>query len=94
MQQPINDETTPQPPHGLARHSPERRREIAALGGVRSSGGFRSMTPEQRREAGRKGGTIAHQRGRAHQWTREEAAAAGRKGGCQPRRSVCAKEVL
>lgn len=90
----MDDEMTPRPPRGLARYTPERRREIARLGGKKSHGGFRSMTPEQRREAARRGGAMAHQRGRAHQWTREEAAAAGRKGGCQQRRPRCVKEVL
>ncbi len=38
----------------------------------------RGMT---RQEAGRKGGRIAHERGTAHEWTSDEARAAGRKGG-------------
>lgn len=43
--------------------------------------GFRSMSPEKLREVAAKGGRTAHQRGVAHKWTSEEAAAAGRKGG-------------
>ena len=36
---------------------------------------------EQAREAGRKGGKAAHERGTAHEFDSEEARAAGRKGG-------------
>jgi uncharacterized protein len=48
-----------------------------------SGKGFASMTPERRRELGRKGGTIAHAKGKAHEWTHEEARKAGRKGGAK-----------
>ncbi|HET8847143.1 MAG TPA: KGG domain-containing protein [Ktedonobacteraceae bacterium] len=50
-------ETTPKRPRGLAAMSPERRREIASMGGRTSQA-----------------------RGTAHQWTAEEASAAGKKG--------------
>lgn len=43
--------------------------------------GFASMTPEKQREIARKGGTAAHMKGTAHQWTSAEAKVAGRKGG-------------
>ncbi len=43
--------------------------------------GFASMTPEKQREAARKGGRAAHEKGTAHEWNTEEARAAGRKGG-------------
>jgi general stress protein YciG len=43
--------------------------------------GFASIDEASRREMARKGGRIAHQRGTAHEWTPEEARAAGRKGG-------------
>lgn len=43
--------------------------------------GFRAMDPERQREIARKGGRAAHIKGTAHQWTSEEARAAGRKGG-------------
>jgi len=43
--------------------------------------GFASMDATSRREMARKGGRAAHQRGTAHEWTREEAREAGRKGG-------------
>ena len=43
--------------------------------------GFASMDPEKQREIARKGGRAAHEKGTAHEFTSEEAAAAGRKGG-------------
>ncbi len=46
-----------------------------------SQRGFASMSPEKQREIASKGGKAAHQKGTAHQFTSEEARAAGRKGG-------------
>ena len=43
--------------------------------------GFASMDPDKQREIASKGGKVAHEKGRAHQWSREEAREAGRKGG-------------
>jgi len=43
--------------------------------------GFASMDRSKQREIASKGGKTAHEKGRAHQWSREEARAAGRKGG-------------
>jgi general stress protein YciG len=43
--------------------------------------GFASMDSTRQREIASKGGRAAHKKGAAHQWTREEAQAAGRKGG-------------
>ena len=43
--------------------------------------GFASMEPGKQREIASKGGRAAHEKGRAHQWSREEAREAGRKGG-------------
>lgn len=43
--------------------------------------GFASMDPEKQKRIASKGGKAAHARGRAHEWTVEEARAAGRKGG-------------
>ena len=43
--------------------------------------GFASMTPEKQREIASKGGRAAHEQGTAHEWTSDEARAAGRKGG-------------
>lgn len=53
--------------------------------------GFASMTPEKRREIAMKGGKAAHAKGTAHQWTREEAQAAGRKGGSVKHKSQAEK---
>jgi general stress protein YciG len=43
--------------------------------------GFASMNSEKQREIARKGGRAAHQKGTAHEFTADEARAAGRKGG-------------
>ena len=43
--------------------------------------GFASMSREKQREIASKGGRAAHEKGVAHKWDREEARAAGRKGG-------------
>lgn len=43
--------------------------------------GFASMSAARRREIASRGGKRAHELGLAHEWTSEEAARAGRKGG-------------
>lgn len=43
--------------------------------------GFASMSPEKQRAIASLGGKAAHQAGTAHEWTRETAVLAGRKGG-------------
>ena len=43
--------------------------------------GFASMNSERQREIARKGGKAAHEKGTAHEFTPDEARAAGRKGG-------------
>jgi len=43
--------------------------------------GFASMSAEKQREIASKGGRAAHEKGTAHEWTADEARAAGRKGG-------------
>jgi general stress protein YciG len=48
--------------------------------GTRSRG-FASMNAEKQREIARKGGRAAHEKGTAHEFTTDEARAAGRKGG-------------
>ena len=53
----------------------------------KSRRGFASMTPEQRRMLGSRGGKTAHERGTAHKWTTEQAREAGRKGGTAARRT-------
>jgi len=46
-----------------------------------SKRGFAAMDPDRQRELARKGGRAAHEKGMAHEFTSEEARAAGRKGG-------------
>ena len=43
--------------------------------------GLASVSPERRREIARMGGLAAHAKGKAHRFTSEQAAEAGRKGG-------------
>ena len=45
------------------------------------SRGFASMDQQKQREIARKGGRAAHEKGTAHEFTADEARAAGRKGG-------------
>ena len=54
--------------------------------GRTSNRGFASMDIAKQREIASKGGKAAHEKGTAHEFTSEEAAAAGRKGG-QARRA-------
>ncbi len=46
-----------------------------------SKKGFASMSPEKQRAISSLGGKAAHEKGTAHEFTPEEAAAAGRIGG-------------
>jgi general stress protein YciG len=48
--------------------------------------GFASMDPDKQREIASKGGRAAHVQGTAHEWSSDEARAAGRKGGAASRR--------
>ena len=41
----------------------------------------RRLESRRRAEISRQGGKAAHEKGTAHKWTKEEASAAGRKGG-------------
>ena len=47
--------------------------------------GFASMNRDKQREIASKGGRAAHEKGTAHEWTREQAREAGRKGGLAAR---------
>jgi uncharacterized protein len=47
---------------------------------IRRARGLAAMSPERRREIASKGGRTSQARGTAHQWTAEEASAAGKKG--------------
>jgi uncharacterized protein len=54
----------------------------SAVEGIRKERrGFASMSPEKQREIASKGGRAAHEKGTAHEWSQDEARAAGRKGG-------------
>src|SRR4051812_40016827 len=46
-----------------------------------SGRGFASMDPEKQKQIARQGGKAAHEKGKAHQFSSEEARAAGKKGG-------------
>lgn len=51
------------------------------MDGRKERRGFASMSAEKQREIASKGGRAAHEKGTAHEWTPDEARAAGRKGG-------------
>jgi general stress protein YciG len=55
--------------------------------------GFASLSPQRRHEVASLGGKAAHRDGNAHEWTHEEAVAAGRKGGTISRRKPRKKIV-
>jgi general stress protein YciG len=46
-----------------------------------SKRGFAALDPEKQKEIARLGGKAAHAQGKAHEFTSEEARAAGKKGG-------------
>jgi general stress protein YciG len=50
------------------------------------------MDPEKQRRIASKGGKAAHAKGRAHEWTVDEAREAGRKGGSASHRRHDATE--
>ena len=54
---------------------------MAMEGLSKSKRGFAVMDPEKAREIQSLGGQTAHRRGKAHQFTSEEARQAGKKGG-------------
>lgn len=58
-----------------------------AEGGRKDRRGFASMDPAKQREIASRGGRAAHEKGTAHEFTSEEARAAGKKGGEARRRS-------
>lgn len=61
--------------------SPSKSRSGNTQGGRPSRRGFAAMDPEKQRAIASMGGKAAHAKGTAHQFTSEEARAAGRKGG-------------
>jgi hypothetical protein len=48
---------------------------------MKSRRGFAAMSAERQRAIASQGGRAAHQQGVAHEWNRDEARAAGKKGG-------------
>lgn len=46
-----------------------------------SNRGFAAMDPQKQKQIASEGGRAAHRQGVAHEWSSEEARAAGRKGG-------------
>jgi general stress protein YciG len=66
----------------------DRSSEVDAIRASRKPArrGFAAMSPERQREIARKGGHAAHRAGTAHEFTAEEARAAGRKGGLEAQR--------
>ena len=60
--------------------APSSQRNESGSGGQRKSlRGFAAMDPQRQREIASLGGRAAHQSGHAHEFTSEEARAAGRK---------------
>jgi len=47
----------------------------------KSRRGFAAMSPERQREIASQGGRAAHEQGVAHEWSKDEARSAGKKGG-------------
>jgi len=56
--------------------------------------GFASMDSAKQREIASKGGRAAHQKGTAHEWTREEAREAGRRRGWLGRQCLGVRPVF
>lgn len=52
------------------------------------AGNFSDLSPEERAKLGSRGGKTAHASGSAHQWTSEEARAAGKKSGRARKKKV------
>lgn len=69
----------------MANQSQSNQGQNQGRGGNQSSGtserGFASMDEDRQREIASEGGRAAHQKGTAHEFSSEEAAEAGRKGG-------------
>ncbi len=65
--------------------------EAKAVARPRTRRGFAGMAPELVRALASLGGKAAHEQGRAHEFTSEEARAAGRKGGLASHRARAPK---
>lgn len=62
---------------------PDAPLEATPVAEVRLARGFAALPPAERKRLGARGGRAAHACGRAHQFSAEKAAAAGRIGGLQ-----------
>jgi general stress protein YciG len=79
-------DSPPQPDHKGLYVGTVREQQAWRIGTVdtrerKERRGFASMSPEKQREIASKGGRAAHEKGTAHEWSADEARAAGRKGG-------------
>jgi general stress protein YciG len=61
--------------------------------GGSSAKGFAAMDKDRLRELARQGGRACHALGLGHQWTPEEAKAAGRKGGATGRQRAAGRRA-
>ena len=59
--------------------SPSQDKDTSGSSSKRSLRGFAAMDPQRQREIASLGGRAAHQSGHAHEFTSEEARAAGKK---------------
>jgi general stress protein YciG len=73
---------------GFGAMDDQQQQEISSQDGRSSEGksgrsnrGFASMDPQKQKEIASLGGRAAHKMGVAHEWSSDEARAAGRKGG-------------
>lgn len=53
--------------------------------------GFASMSKDRQQELASRGGKAAHEKGTAHEWTKEQAQAAGKMGGTKAQANRRAK---
>ena len=67
--------------HVSGREGNSGRSESDDRGRRNSNRGFAAMDPEKQKEIASEGGRAAHRQGVAHEWSSDEARAAGRKGG-------------
>ncbi len=82
-------------PHGKASGARDELEEDIVK--KKDSRGFASMDRDKQREIASKGGKAAHAKGTAHEWSREQARDAGRKGGlarAQSRKPLAESEGL
>ena len=58
-----------------------------------SNRGFAGMDKDKQRDIASEGGKAAHESGKAHEWTSEQAREAGRKGGLKAAANKRAKKT-